>query len=253
MIESFNLYKSIRASLEASQLIKGLAALKRLIIPYTKSQQYKEKIRSIVSKTFTSVKTVLDETKERCPGLRQGSNKFGPLDFRSLTCERLPWSDYCLKQFEHVGCGNLLLAQLTGAHPFEVQQFMVEHIDIWLDLPENQKQDRELMMTGKYTPVELMLSFLVMHGIVAEAITVRDLCPRVGMIETPINKNHVILMAQQVSRDESTWCIIHNGKIRHNLEVGPLDPYYLLCNPPTDLFVLWTPSWGISMATTLGM
>lgn len=253
MIESFNLYKTIRASLEASQLIRGLASLKKFIIPYTKAQQYKEKIREVFSKTFKSVKTVLDESKERCPGLRQGSKNVAPIDFRALTCEKLPWSDYCLKQFEHVGCGNLMLAQLTGAHPFEVQRFMIDHIDIWLDLPENQKMNRELIMTGKYTPVEMMLSFLVMHGIIAEAVTVMDLCPRVGVIETLITKNHVLLISQQVSRDESTWCVIHNGKIRHNLEVGPLDPYYLLCNPPTDLFVLWSPDWGISLTTSLGL
>lgn len=183
--------------------------------------------------------------KKRVLGLPAGNYEEPAIQFSKYVVTKMPWSN--LSPLAGLaGCGNLILAQLTGASPFEIKKFLKPLLAEYTELPENDHLDKKAMKSGSYIPSEILCAFLNLHGIQTIPVTVRDLCPRARLIENLITKDHVLLTSMYVAKGELTWCIYYQGHCYHNTELNlNADCYDVFNNPVQEMFILYNPIWKL--------
>lgn len=198
--------------------------------------------KTFIMAAATRLKAVF---KKRVPGLPAGDYEQPPIQFSKYLVTKMPWAN--LSPLAGIaGCGNLILAQLTGASPFEIRKFLKPLLEEFTDRPENAHLDKKAMKGGSYIPSEILCAFLNLHGIQTIPVTVRDLCPRARLIESPITKDHVLLTSMYVSKGESTWCIYYQGHCYHNTDLNlNADCYDVFNNPVQEMFILYNPIWKL--------
>lgn len=186
--------------------------------------------------------------KTRILGLPLGDYTEPAINFKDFTVSKLPWSNLSsLAGF--AGCGNLILAQITGASPYEIRNLLRPVMEKVGENPENSGYDKAVLKTGGYITCEVLCGFLNLHGIETIPITVRDLCPRPQLIENNITKEHVVLTVMRVAKDELTWCIYYQGHCYHGAEPArPADCYDVLNNPVHEMYLLFNPAWRLDPA-----
>lgn len=209
----------------------------------------KEDLTSFYTLVYETVAEVAqklrDVFKTRVMGLPSGDYSKPGIRFRDYTVSKLPWSNLS-SLAGYAGCGNLILAQLTGASPYEIRRLLRPVMEKVSDNPENLGYDKEIMKTGGYITCEVLCAFLNLHGIQTIPITVRDLCPKHKLIENHLTKEHVVLTAMRVARDELTWCIYYQGHCYHGADQArPADCYDVLNNPVQEMYLLFNPSWRL--------
>lgn len=197
---------------------------------------------------FEEINTLLRKKTEttgvhRALGFWTGDYKLAPINFEKFKVTHMPWSNFSGLNFGMAGCGPCLLGQLTGANPWEISDLMAEFMPEYCSRPGNEQLDTKKMLTGAYTPTEFMITFLSLYNITTYPITIRDVCPSKRIIDTHITKNHVLLVAMHVAKDEKTWCIVYQDKLWHTTEVNPLSMLEFINNPISEAYVLFNPAW----------
>jgi hypothetical protein len=179
----------------------------------------------------------------RSEGIHVGDYSQPTMPIESMKVDMLPWSNYSDLTYGLAGCGCVLLGQVTGANPWEINALMKVFVKEFAERPENKHLDEKALLSGTYIPAEFMSTFLNMHGIDMMPLSMRDLCPRKRLIENRITKKHVVLAALHVAKEEQTWCIIYQDKLWHNIDVQPLNSLEFLNNPIAEAYLLYTPNW----------
>ena len=192
------------------------------------------------------LKETVTQGIRRIEGVWEGSYDVAPLPIASMRVSMLPWHNFSGMAYGLAGCGNIILGQITGANPWEINLLMKDFIKEFCARPENKHLATKDVLAGGYIPSEFMMTFFSLHGIHMFPLSVRDVCPNKRLIENPITKNHVVLVALHVAANEQTWAVIFQNKLWHGTDVQPLDPLEFINNPISEAYLLYNPSWKVS-------
>lgn len=128
-----------------------------------------------------------------------------------------------------IGCGPAALATVCGRAPSEIVQLA---------------KDIETV-PGPGTSAEVMRTILSQHGIDMVEVTMHDLCPRPGWVDTLLRSDHVLLIAMETSTTQSSWSILYNDLEFHNFEMRPFSSYDMLSHPVSQIYILTCPDWKV--------
>ena len=191
-------------------------------------------------------KETLLQAKRRSEGIWTGGYDYPAMPISSMKVSQMPWNNFSGMSYGLAGCGNVILGQLTGANPWEINSLMAGFMKEFCARPGNEHLATKEVLSGGYIPAEFMMTFLNIHGIHMYPLTIRDVCPNRRLIENHVTKNHVVLVALHVAAQEQTWAIIFQNKLWHGTEVQPLHPLEFINNPISESYLLFNPTWKIA-------
>ena len=126
-----------------------------------------------------------------------------------------------------LGCGATALAALTGVEP-ELIAF------------EN---------GARHYPDRFMVRFLRAHGFRTLRLS-RSVLVDKGY---GLGFEHVLLVSQQLTREEGTWGIIFGDTYVHNFETYRLSTFWLLRKPLMSAYVIFHPRWRTGLDAGLAL
>lgn len=134
-----------------------------------------------------------------------------------------------------LGCGVHALYTLTGVEPLEIVALC------------------KMLGAEDHTKLapELMAKALNAFGFVVCDITIRDLCPAPRYIEENITVDHVLLTANWVAKNETSWFVFWGNYEFHNTEIRPIGRRLFINNPLYRLFVVKHPNWDMIPPVTI--
>ncbi len=237
----------VRSILASSSSLKELN-----LLPAVGEKSTEEEVQDFKTRFYEANKKLVGETlrqgKSRIEGIWAGDYELPAMPISSMKVSQLPWHNFSGMTYALAGCGNLVLGQITGANPWEINSLMRGFMKEFCARPGNEHLNTKEVLAGGYVPAEFMMTFFMMHGIHMYPLTVRDVCPVRRLIENHVTHNHVVLVALHVAAQEQTWAIIFQNKLWHGTEVQPLHPLEFINNPIAESYLLFNPAWKTNSA-----
>lgn len=114
-------------------------------------------------------------------------------------------------------CGTYALSSILDMKPCKVSKFLPKSVITW--------SDRE------------MKKMLNRHGWVVKELTVTSVKTS-DHFDTPITKDHIVLLGQRTSKNEGTWAIAYQNAWVHNFDAEMMSPLEFINNPIMSAYVI---------------
>ncbi len=163
---------------------------------------------------------------------------FDPIDFTRYTVDSFPWANLDRLLFGGVGCGFVMLAQITHTNPFEVKRFLTPIILKYY--PEEVVRPNNMGV-----PAMIMSLFLGMFGINMIPLSEADISTKKKTFSRSLKETHVVMAKIPFGVGETSWFAFHGGMTYHNCDpVYKTPPLDLLEHPPQKTYLLYKKSWA---------
>ncbi len=146
-----------------------------------------------------------------------------PKDFSKLIVDKFAPQIFNTAYNAIGGCGANALSVLTGINPLDIKNTNPKNKNDWKD--------------------KFVVDFLRDCGFTVEPITLCDVSNSEIYVESPITKNHVLLISQLLIKNEASWSVIYKDYIFHNFEIVPLKGLEFVNNPILTAYIVWSPAW----------
>jgi hypothetical protein len=228
---------------ESSTRVNNVSQLEELVA--SANNDLAELYAALTVSTNTVRKELLSTISAPTSSIPEGLATTERIKFADYEIEQFPWFNLS-KGYNVVGCGYVLLAQLTGSNPIEIKSLLSPILKEYLSRPENKHLKFLEACSHNGLPAEIMLGFLKIHGIDFKRVTAKDLCPRPSVIENLVREQHILLVALRVALNESTWGIIYQGRLFHGTD-SPIEltAYDMINNPIHEMYLLHNPVWKL--------
>jgi len=127
----------------------------------------------------------------------------------------------CAAYALHGSCGTAALSTLTKMAPKHVARHLPAHLDAWSD--------------------RRMISFLRKAGFQVKELTKAGITQSVDLVEEPVKYDHLLLISQDMVRNEGTWAVVYDNMMYHNFDKTYIGPLEFINHPLSAVYLLTPP------------